>query len=83
LFQHLREDIDLKNVDFQILHEKPALANWLCWLWLKGGNINARRAIPAREKLAKTGWSTYPVWIGNSYAEAKRLLKEKQASGGK
>jgi hypothetical protein len=50
---------------------------------LKGGNINARRAIPAREKLAKTGWSTYPVWIGNSYAEAKRLLKEKQASGGK
>jgi hypothetical protein len=83
LFQHLREDIDLKNVDFQILHEKPALANWLCWQWLKGGNINACRALPARERLAKTGWSTYPVWIGHPYAEAKRLLKEKQASGGK
>jgi len=83
LFQHLREDIDLKNVDFQILHEKPALVNWLCWQWLKGGNINARRALPARERLAKTGWSTYPVWIEHPYAEAKRLLKEKQASGEK
>jgi hypothetical protein len=83
LFQHLREDIDLKNVDFQILHEKPALANWLCWQWLKGGNINARRAVLARERLAKTGWSTYTVWIGNPYAEAKRLLREMQASGGK
>ncbi len=83
LFQHLREDIDLRNVDFQILHEKPALANWLCWQWLKGGNINARRAIPAREHLAKTGWSTYPVWVGHPYAEAKRLLRERQASGGK
>ena len=31
--------------------------------------------------LAKTGWSTYPVWVGHPYAEAKRLLKEKQASG--
>ena len=81
LFQHLREDIDLKNVDFEMLHEKPALANWLCWQWLKGGNINARRALPIREHLAKTGWSTYPVWIGHPYAEAKRLLKEKQASG--
>jgi hypothetical protein len=39
LFQHLREDVDLKNVEFQILDEKPALANWLCWQWLKGGNI--------------------------------------------
>jgi hypothetical protein len=83
LFQHLREDIDLKNVDFEILHEKPALANWLCWQWLKGGNINARRAIAARERLAKNGWSTYPIWIGHPYDEAKRLLKEKQASGGK
>ena len=83
LFQHSREDIDLKNVDFQILHEKPALAKWLCWQWLKGGNINARRAIPARERLAKTGWSTYPVWIGHPYADEKRLLREKQASGGK
>jgi hypothetical protein len=83
LFQHLREDINLKNVDFQILHGKPALANWLCWQWLKGGNINARRALPARKRLAKTGWSTYPMWIGHPYEGAKRLLKEKQALGGK
>ena len=83
LFQHLREDIDLKNVDFEMLHEKPALVNWLCWQWLKGGNINACRALPARERLAKTGWSTYPVRIGHPYAEAKRLLKEEQAIGGK
>jgi hypothetical protein len=31
LFQHLREYVDPKNVDFETLHEKPALANWLCW----------------------------------------------------
>ena len=72
-----------KNVDFEMLHEKPALANWLCWQWLKGGNINTCRALPARKRLAKTGWSTYPVWIKHPYPEAKRLLKEKQASGGK
>ena len=83
LLQHLREDVDLKNVEFETLHEKPALANWLCWQWLKGENINARRALPARERLAKTGWSTYSAWIGHPYAEAKRLLKEKQASGDK
>jgi hypothetical protein len=83
LFQHLREDVDLKYVDFEMLHEKPALVNWLCWQWLKGGNINARRAFPARERLAKTGWSTYPVWIAHPYAEAKRLLKKKQAFGRK
>jgi hypothetical protein len=29
------------------------------------------------------GWSTYPVWVGHPYAEAKRLLKVKQASGEK
>jgi len=50
---------------------------------LKGVNINARRALPARERLVKTGWSTYPVWIGHPYANAKRLLKEKQAFGEK
>jgi hypothetical protein len=38
---------------------------------LKGGNITARKAIPARERLAKTGWSTYPVWIGHPYDEDK------------
>jgi hypothetical protein len=52
LFQHLSEDIDLKNVEFETLYEKPALASWLCWQWLKGGNINARRALSARERLA-------------------------------
>jgi hypothetical protein len=83
LFQHLREDIDLKNVDFEMLHEKPVLANWLYWQWLKGGNINAYRALPASKRLAKTAWSTYQVWIGHPYAYAKRLLKERQASRGK
>lgn len=83
LFQHMREDINLKNVAFEILFEKPALAKWLCWQWLKGGNINGQQAVPAHEHLAKTGWNTYPVWIEHPYAEAKHLLKEKQASGRK
>jgi len=51
LFQHLIEDIDLENVEFETLYEKPALASWLCWQWLKGGNINARRALSARKRL--------------------------------
>ena len=65
----------------KIHQSEPAFLSWLCWQWMKGGKINVRRALPARERLAKTGWTTHPVWIGHPFTETKRLLREKQASG--
>ncbi len=41
-----------------------------CLAWLKGGNVNGR-ALPDREKLAKTGWATYQPWATLSVARAK------------
>ena len=60
------------EVDYVTLTEKQGLLFWECLRWLKGGNINATRALPEREKLAKTGWGTYSIWVENPYAVAKQ-----------
>jgi hypothetical protein len=39
--------------------------------WLKGGNLNGK-ALPEREMLCKTGWSTFRVWADMPYNEAKK-----------
>lgn len=41
-----------------------------CLRWLKGGNPNGR-ALPERERLAKTGWPAYRVWATLPVARAK------------
>jgi hypothetical protein len=60
------------KVDYETLTEKQGLLFWKCLRWLKGGNIDATRALPKREKLAKTGWATYRIWVENPYAVAKQ-----------
>jgi len=60
-------------VDYETLTEKQGLLFWHCLRWLKGGNINARRAVPEREAMAKTGWESYNIWVSHPYQQAKRL----------
>lgn len=49
-----------------------------CLLWLKGGNINGK-ALPERERFAKTGWPSYRIWatlpLQPAKIESKRLRR--------
>ena len=67
------------RVSYEVLTEKQGLLFWLCLRWLKGGDIDATKAVPEREKHAKTGWASYDIWISHPYAEAKRLAAEAKA----
>jgi len=62
----------LRDVDYEILTQKQGLLFWKCLRWLKGGDIDATRALPEREALAKTGWASYRIWVENPYAVAKQ-----------
>jgi len=44
--------------------------------WLKGGDIDAKAALPESERLAKTGWGTHKIWVSNPYKKAKHLAAE-------
>jgi hypothetical protein len=67
------------DIDYETLTEKQGLLFWLCLRWLKGGDINAARILPEREKYAKTGWASYGIWASHPYEEAKRLAREAKA----
>jgi hypothetical protein len=67
------------EVDYETLTEKQGLLFWLCLRWLKGGDIDATRALPGREKHAKTGWASYEIWTTHPYEEAKQLAREAKA----
>lgn len=64
------------RVDYRTLTEKQGLLFWHCLRWLKGGNIDATRALPEREVLAKTGWASYDIWVSYPYQQAKSLAAE-------
>jgi hypothetical protein len=64
------------KVDYSTLTEKQGLLFWHCLRWLKGGDMDATRALPERETLAKTGWSSYDIWVSHPYQQAKRLAAE-------
>jgi hypothetical protein len=69
------------RVDYRTLTEKQGLLFWHCLRWLKGENIDATRALPEREALAKTGWASYEIWTSHPYQKAKRLAAA--AKGGR
>jgi hypothetical protein len=54
-----------------------------CLRWLKGGNPNSR-ALPERERLAKTGWPSYRVWatlpVTRARIEAARIKAARKRS---
>jgi hypothetical protein len=77
LLQRLRQ-IGLDGLDYETL-EKHGLLFWLCLRWLKGGDVDATRALPGRERHAKTGWASYGIWTTHPYEEAKRLAREAKA----
>jgi hypothetical protein len=64
------------HVDYETLTTKQGLLFWRCLEWLKGGNVDARCALAARERQAKSGWSTYRIWTEHPYAEARVLAAE-------
>lgn len=68
------------EVSYEVLTKKQGLLFWLCLQWLKGGNVNATRAVPERERQAKTGWASYPIWVGHPYAQAKQLAAQAKAA---
>ena len=61
------------SLDYATLTEKQGRLFVECLRWLKGGDLDASRPLPERERLAKTGWSSYRVWAYNPYAQAKAL----------
>jgi len=67
------------KVDYKTLTEKQGLLFWHCVRWLKGGNLNGK-ARPDREKLCKTGWSTFRIWADMPYSEARKASKSLKAS---
>jgi hypothetical protein len=67
------------DVDYETLTGKQGLLFWLCLRWLKGGDVDAARVLPEREKYAKTGWASYSIWASHPYEEAKRLAREAKA----
>ena len=82
LVQRLHQ-IGVTDLDYETLTAKQGLAFYKCLKWLKGGNVNATRTAPERERFAKTGWATYRAWAYRPYAQAKaeaRLLKQKRHS---
>jgi len=74
LLERLHE-LGLTDVNYETLTQKQGLLFYHCVKWLKGGNPNATRVLPERERLAKTGWASYPVWAGNPYHQAKYKRK--------
>lgn len=64
------------ETDYEILTQKQGLYFWQCVRWLKGGDVEVAEALPEREKQCKTGWSSYPIWAHNPYANAKILARE-------
>jgi hypothetical protein len=71
------------RVDYRTLTEKQGLLFWHCLRWLKGGDMEATRALPERQALAKTGWASYGIWVSHPYRQAKRLASEaKRARSG-
>ena len=69
------------KVDYETLTKKQGLLFWHCLRWLKGGNIDATRALPEREALAKTGWASYEAWVSHPYQQAKRLARGAKRAG--
>jgi len=67
------------RVSYEVLTQKQGLLFWLCLRWLKGGDIDATKAVPGREKHAKTGWASYHIWVRHPYAEARRLAAKAKA----
>jgi hypothetical protein len=61
------------QTDYATLTTKQGLYFYQCVKWLKGGDLNAARPMPERERLCKTGWATYRAWAYNSYEKAKRI----------
>ena len=68
------------DVSYDVLTRKQGLLFWKCLHWLKGGNINATRAVAERERHAKTGWASYGIWVGHPYAQAKQLAAQAKAA---
>jgi len=66
------------KIDFEILTQKQGLAFYQAVAWLHGGYPKrpGSLALPEREKLCKTGWSTFRIWADHSYDEAKKLARE-------
>ncbi len=71
--------IGLKDLDYETLTEKHGLFFWNALRWLKGGGINGK-ALPERERVAKTGWPTYHIWASMPYNEAKKAAKNLKAA---
>jgi len=63
------------ETDLETLTEKQGLYFWQCVKWLKGGDLNGP-ALPAREKLCKTGWGTFRIWADHPYHQAKELARQ-------
>lgn len=82
--QHLRVlGVTGADVDVALLVGKPRLAHWRLVRWLKGGDVDRRGALPARERWAKTGWATYGLWATLPYDEARARVRAMKRSGEK
>jgi len=49
-----------------------------CLAWLKGDNLDDGLPLPERERFAKTGWPSYPIWAYNPLDLAKALTRERR-----
>lgn len=68
--------VGLTDLDYSTLTTKQGLFFWRALRWLKGGDINATQPAPERETLAKTGWSTYSIWVSHPYEKAKFFTQQ-------
>ena len=65
-------------VDPAVLRENHGRAFFEALKWLKGGNLDATRALPGRERWAKTGWNSYRTWIDHPYEQARQLARQRK-----
>ena len=66
------------NLDPEVLRENHGRAFFEALKWLKGGNVDATRAVPSRERWAKTGWAAYRTWIDHPYEQARQLARQRK-----
>lgn len=77
--QHLRMlGVSAGEVDAKLLAERPWVAHRRLVAWLKDGNLNRRGVLPSRERVAKTGWTTYALWALLPYREAQAQVRAKR-----
>jgi hypothetical protein len=65
------------EVDFDLATDptRRGLFWWQQVAWLKGGDVDAAQADPARAAVCKTGWASYDIWANHPYGEARRLAR--------